>query len=133
MNAAKLKMLGTFAAESGKFYLKRKLTSYPERVETIVVDLDYTILNTLTAYRALEKILGPERAVQAYAEQKALVKVGKANFADVKKWGHNLQAIKGWTRQDWERIGLPPVQPDGENDATVLDWVLLDWQADQLE
>ena len=25
---------------------------------------------------------------------------------------------------DWERIGLPPVQPDGKDVDVVLDWVL---------
>ena len=25
---------------------------------------------------------------------------------------------------NWERTGLPPVQPDGKDETTVLDWVL---------
>ena len=35
--------------------------------------------------------------------------------------------------QDWERTGVPPVQPVGDDVATVLVWVPLDWQAPQAE
>jgi len=31
--------------------------------------------------------------------------------------------------QDWDRTGVPPVQPAGDDVATVLVWVLLDWHA----
>jgi hypothetical protein len=35
--------------------------------------------------------------------------------------------------QDCERTGVPPVQPEGDDVATVLVWVLLDWQVPQAE
>jgi hypothetical protein len=35
--------------------------------------------------------------------------------------------------QDWDRTGVPPVQPAGDDVATVLVWVLLDWQVPQAE
>jgi hypothetical protein len=35
--------------------------------------------------------------------------------------------------QDCDRIGVPPVQPAGDDVATVLVWVLSDWQAPQAE
>ena len=35
--------------------------------------------------------------------------------------------------QDCDRIGDPPVQPAGEDVATVLVWVPSDWQAPQAE
>ena len=35
--------------------------------------------------------------------------------------------------QDWERTGVPPVQPEGEEVATVRVWVPFDWQAPQVE
>ena len=31
--------------------------------------------------------------------------------------------------QDWERIGLPPVHPSGDEVITVLDWVLFGWHS----
>jgi hypothetical protein len=34
---------------------------------------------------------------------------------------------------DCERTGVPPVQPVGDDVATVLVWVLLDWQVPQAE
>jgi phosphoserine phosphatase len=104
MVAGKTKLLGKYALESFRYFLKRNFSRLPEKVSTIVVDVDYTLLEALTAYRALEKILGPEGARAAYSEQKARVKSGKANFADVKKWGHDLQVKQGWTARDWKRI-----------------------------
>ena len=35
--------------------------------------------------------------------------------------------------QDWESTGIPPVQPAGDEVATVLVCVLLDWQVPQAE
>ena len=35
--------------------------------------------------------------------------------------------------QDWERTGVPPVQPDGDEAATVRDCVPFDWQVPQAE
>jgi len=35
--------------------------------------------------------------------------------------------------QDWVVTGLPPVQPTGDELVTVLVWVLLEAQDDQLE
>jgi hypothetical protein len=35
--------------------------------------------------------------------------------------------------QDCDRTGVPPVQPAGDDDATVLVCVLSDWQAPQPE
>jgi hypothetical protein len=35
--------------------------------------------------------------------------------------------------QAWERTGVPPVQPDGDEVSTVRVWVLFDWQAPQAE
>ncbi|MDP2666881.1 MAG: hypothetical protein Q8P05_05285 [Candidatus Diapherotrites archaeon] len=104
MGLGKAKLLGSYALQSALFYVKRKTASIPPRIDTIVVDIDYTLLDVLTPYRALEKILGPEGARQAYAEQKARVKSGKANFADVKHWGHELQKSHGWTARDWKEI-----------------------------
>ncbi len=33
--------------------------------------------------------------------------------------------------QDWLKIGVPPVHPDGDDEITVLAWVLSDWHAPQ--
>jgi hypothetical protein len=35
--------------------------------------------------------------------------------------------------QDCDTTGVPPVQPVGDDVATVLVWVLLDWQVPQAE
>ena len=35
--------------------------------------------------------------------------------------------------QAWDRTGVPPVQPVGDDVTTVLVWVLLDWQAPHAE
>src|SRR3989338_1353103 len=104
MGLGKAKLLAGFVKESGIFFMKRARGDYPEKIESIIVDLDYTILNTLTAYSALKKLLGLEKAKEEYAKQKQLVKEGKADFTDVKFWGHKLQVKHGWTKYDWENI-----------------------------
>lgn len=116
MFSGKAKLLGKYALESGLYFLKRAFVSPPSKIDTIVVDLDYTLIETLTAYRALEMMLGPDGAKEAYAKQKALVKSGKANFADVKNWGHLLQMQKGWTARDWMNV------VDRAYDEQLVNW-----------
>jgi len=93
-----------FKKEQGLFFLKRNLSNYPNKIDSIVVDLDYTLLNALTALTSLERLLGKEEAQKKYQKQKTLVKKGKMTFADVKKWGHELQVEKGWTLSDWQQV-----------------------------
>ena len=62
MGLGKAKLLAGFVKESGLFFMKRARGDYPEKIESIIVDLDYTVLNTLTAYSALKKLLGLEKA-----------------------------------------------------------------------
>lgn len=117
---SKATLLADYALKGVSFLGKRAFTRTPDRIETVVVDLDYTLLDTLTAYRALEKLLGAEGAKAAYREQKERVKSGKANFADVKYWGHLQQLAKGWTDRDWKNV-LDEAIRDGKLNHSLID------------
>ena len=48
-------------------------------------------------------------------------------------WQEPHTGVGGTYVQDCDRTGVPPVQPVGDDVATVLVWVLFDWQAPQAE
>lgn len=114
------KLLADYALKGVSFWWKRRTATYPDRIENVVVDLDYTLINALTAYKALEKVFGVEGAKAAYQEQKKRVKSGKANFADVKFWGHQQQLAKGWTDRDWKNV-LDECVRDGKLNTSLVE------------
>lgn len=104
MNLPQHRMLGDLIWKSGSFALKRRRAAIPSRIETVVLDIDHTLIHQLSAYASLEKMLGPREARREFEQQKAEVKSGKKSFLQVKQWGHQIQREHNWTKGDWSGL-----------------------------